>query len=136
MFNTDQGSQFTSEGFTGILARHGVKISMDGKGRYADNIFMERLWRTVKYEEVYLKAYSNGREAKAGLEAYLHFYNTQRPHQALGYRNRPRCSVETRCNQMNSWPPTRALVDLGKTAGPSLNIAPILSDGVHLDIMR
>ena len=68
VFNTDQGSQFTSEGFTGILARHGVKISMDGKGRYADNIFMERLWRTVKYEEVYLKAYSNGREAKAGLD--------------------------------------------------------------------
>ena len=61
-----------------LAQRHGVKISMDGKGRYADNIFMERLWRTVKYEEVYLKAYSNGREAKAGLEAYLHFYNTQR----------------------------------------------------------
>ena len=102
VFNTDQGSQFTSEGFTGILARHGVKISMDGKGRYADNIFMERLWRTVKYEEVYLKAYSNGREAKAGLEAYLHFYNTQRPHRPWVTGHRPRCSVETRCNQMNS----------------------------------
>ena len=75
---------------------------MDGKGRYADNIFMERLWRTVKYEEVYLKAYSNGREAKAGLEAYLHFYNTQRPHQPWVTGHRPRCSVETRCNQMNS----------------------------------
>ena len=59
---------------------------MDGKGRYADNIFVERLWRTVKYEEVYLKAYSNGREAKAGIGAYFHFYNTQRPHQALDYR--------------------------------------------------
>ena len=59
---------------------------MDGKGRYTDNIFVERLWRTVKYEEVYLKAYSNGREAKAGLDAYFHFYNTQRPHQALDYR--------------------------------------------------
>ena len=131
VFNTDQGSQFTSEGFTGILARHGVKISMDGKGRYADNIFMERLWRTVKYEEVYLKAYSNGREAKAGLEAYLHFYNTQRPHQALGYRTPAEVfsgdSVQSdEQSKERRWLPTRALVDLGKTAGPSLNIAPIL----------
>ena len=86
VFNTDQGSQFTSEGFTELLEEHGVSISMDGKGRYTDNIFVERLWRTVKYEEVYLKAYSDGREAKDGLEAYFHFYNTQRPHQALGYR--------------------------------------------------
>ena len=86
MFNTDQGSQFTGEGFTGLLEQHGVRISMDGKGRYADNIFVERLWRTVKYEEVYLKAYSNGWEAKAGLDAYFRFYNTQRPHQALDYR--------------------------------------------------
>ncbi len=133
VFNTDQGSQFTSEGFTGILARHGVKISMDGKGRYADNIFMERLWRTVKYEEVYLKAYSNGREAKAGLEAYLHFYNTQRPHQALGYRTPAEVfsgdSVQSdEQSKERRWLPTRALVDLGKTAGPSLNIAPILSN--------
>ena len=133
VFNTDQGSQFTSEGFTGILARHGVKISMDGKGRYADNIFMERLWRTVKYEEVYLKAYSNGREAKAGLEAYLHFYNTQRPHQALGYRTPAEVfsgdSVQSdEQSKGRRWLPTRALVDLGKTAGPSLNIAPILSN--------
>jgi putative transposase len=86
IFNTDQGSQFTSEAFTGLLERHSVRTSMDGKGRYCDNIFVERLWRTVKYEEVYLKAYSNGREAKAGLDAYFHFYNIQRPHQALGYR--------------------------------------------------
>ena len=86
VFNTDQSSQFTSEAFTGLVERDGVSISMDGKGRYTDNIFVERLWRTVKYEEVYLKAYSNGREAKAGLDAYFHFYNTQRPHQALDYR--------------------------------------------------
>ncbi len=86
VFNTDQGSQFTSEAFTGLVERDGVSISMDGKGRYADNIFLERLCRTVKYEEVYLKAYSGGREAKAGLDAYIHFYNNQRPHQALGYR--------------------------------------------------
>ncbi len=78
VFNTDQGSQFTSEGFTGLLEQNGIKISMDGKGRYADNILLERLWRTVKYEEVYLKAYSNGREAKAELEAYFSFYNNQR----------------------------------------------------------
>ena len=86
VFNTDQGGQFTGEAFTGLLEQHGVKISMDGKGRYSDNIFVERLWRSVKYEEVYLKAYSGGREAQAGIDAYFHFYNTQRPHQALGYR--------------------------------------------------
>ena len=86
VFNTDQGSQFTSEAFTGLVERDGVSISMDGKGRYTDNISVERLWRTVKYEEVCLKAYSNGREAKAGLDAYFRFYNTQRPHQALDYR--------------------------------------------------
>ena len=86
VFNTDQGSQFTSEAFTGLVERDGVRISMDGKGWYTDNIFVERLWRTVEYEEVYQKAYSNGREAKAGLDAYFRFYNTQRPHQALDYR--------------------------------------------------
>jgi len=86
VFNTDQGSQFTSEAFTGCLDRQGVRISMDGKGRYSDDIFVERLWRTVKYENVYLKAYTDGRQAKADLAAYFRFYNTQRPHQALGYR--------------------------------------------------
>ena len=86
IFNTDQGSQFTGEGFTGLLEQHRVRISMDGKGLYTDNILVERLWRTVKYEEVYLKAYSNRREAKSGLDAYFHFYNTERPHQALGYQ--------------------------------------------------
>ncbi len=73
---------------------------MDGKGRYSDNIFVERLWRTVKYEEVYLKAYSNGREANAGLEAYFHFYNTQRPHQALGYRT-PALGVKRRSSAIS-----------------------------------
>ena len=86
VFNTDQGSQFTSEAFTGCLDRQGVRISMDGKGRYSDDIFVERLWRTVKYENVYLKAYTDGRQAKADLAAYFRFYNAQRPHQALGYR--------------------------------------------------
>ncbi len=86
IFNTDQGTQFTSEAFTGLLERHGVKISMDGKGRYSDNLFIERLWRTVKYEEVYLKAYQNGKDARIGIGGYFRFYNAERPHQALGYR--------------------------------------------------
>jgi putative transposase len=86
IFNTDQGSQFTSDAFTGMLLEHGVQVSMDGKGRYTDNIFVERLWRSIKYEEVYLKAYQNGSEARAGIGAYLDFYNQERPHQALGYR--------------------------------------------------
>ena len=86
VFNTDQGSQFTSREFTQILQDHSVKISMDGRGRYQDNILVERLWRTVKYEEVYLKAYANGLEARRGLREYFRFYNHRRPHQALGYR--------------------------------------------------
>ena len=86
VFNTDQGSQFTSPEFTQVLQDRGVRISMDGKGRYQDNIFVERLWRTVKYEEVYLKAYSSVLEARKGLEDYFRFYNGLRPHQALGYR--------------------------------------------------
>jgi putative transposase len=86
VFNTDQGVQFTSEGFTGILESRGITISMDGRGRVFDNIFSERLWRTVKYEEVYLKDYADPREAREGLRAYFRFYNEQRPHQALKYR--------------------------------------------------
>ena len=84
VFNTDQGSQFASREFTQILQDRGVKISMDGRGRYQDNIFVERLWRTVKYEEVYLKAYANGLEARNELREYLRFYNERRPHQAPG----------------------------------------------------
>ena len=86
VFNTDQGSQFTSREFTQILQDHWVRISMDGRGRYQDNIFVERLWRTVKYEEVYLKAYGNATEARRELGEYFRFYNHRRPHQALGYR--------------------------------------------------
>ena len=86
IFNTDQGSQFTGEAFTGLLERRGIKVSMDGKGSYSDNLFIERLWRTVKYEEVYLKAYQDGTDARRGLDSYFRFYNTERPHQALGYR--------------------------------------------------
>jgi putative transposase len=86
IFNTDQGSQFTSDAFTGMLLGQGIQVSMDGKGRYIDNIFVERLWRSIKYEEVYLKAYQNRTEARAGIGSYLDFYNQERPHQALGYQ--------------------------------------------------
>ena len=86
IFNTDQGSQFTSDDFTGTLKRHGIMISMDGKGRCMDNIFVERLWRSLKYEEVYLHAYATVAEAKAGIGAWLEFYNIERQHQSLGYR--------------------------------------------------
>jgi putative transposase len=85
IFNTDQGAQFPSEAFTGLLEEHGIRISMDGKGRYTDNLFIERLWRSLKYEEVYLRAYAGGTEARAGIGRYFGFYNGERPHQALGY---------------------------------------------------
>jgi len=86
IFNTDQGSQFTSAAFTGTLLEAGVRVSMDGRGRWMDNVFIERVWRSLKYEEVYLKGYADGREAKAGIGEYFAFYNEQRLHQALGYR--------------------------------------------------
>ena len=86
IFNSDQGNQFTAHDFLAPLLARGVRISMDGRGRCFDNIFTERLWRSVKYEEVYLKAYDDGREAHEGLRAYFNFYNNKRPHQALGYR--------------------------------------------------
>lgn len=87
IFNTDQGAQFTSKEFTGILHDHGVRISMDGKGRAMDNIFIERLWRTVKYEEVYLKEYDSVAELKKSLKTYFHFYNYERPHKSLGRKS-------------------------------------------------
>jgi putative transposase len=86
IFNTDQGSQFTCGEWIGQLTDHGVAISMDGRGRAFDNIFTERLWRSVKYEEVYLKDYGDVDEVRRGLSGYLGFYNTARPHQALSYR--------------------------------------------------
>ena len=126
VFNTDQGSQFTSLEFTQVLQEHGVKISMDGKGRYQDNIFVERLWRTVKYEEVHLKAYADAREAGRELEDYFRFYNHLRPHQALGYRTpgevfheeqgvREEESEERRCS-----PGTGALL----AGAPRLSLSP------------
>ena len=138
IFNTGQGSQFTSREFTSreftqVVQDHGVRISMDGKGRYADNIFVERLWRTVKYEEVYLKAYADAKEARRELGAYFRFYNDQRPHQALGYRtpaevyhqamNVPgEAPEERRCS------PEPARVSLAGAAGLSLNSTSILSN--------
>lgn len=86
IFNTDQGCQFTSEVFTGVLQAHGIAISMDGRGRALDNIFVERLWRSVKHEDVYLKGYATLPELLLGLAQYFVFYNTQRMHQSLGYR--------------------------------------------------
>jgi len=86
IFNTDQGSQFTARAFTGRLEEAGVAVSMDGRGRALDDVFVERLWRSLKYEEVYLKAYQTVREMEAGLSGWFTFYNHERPHQGLGYR--------------------------------------------------
>lgn len=85
IFNTDQGSQFTSEDWTAPLKAAGVAISMDGKGRWIDNVFIERLWRSVKYEDIYLRGYENGREVQAGLTRYFDFYNRRRIHQTHDY---------------------------------------------------
>ena len=86
IFNTDQGSQFTSMAFTGLLAQAGIQISMDGRGRWMDNVFIERLWRSLKHEDIYLKGYGDGREAKEGIAEWINFYNNTRLHQAHGYR--------------------------------------------------
>ena len=133
VFNTDQGSQFTSQEFTQVLQDRGVKISMDGKGRYADNIFVERLWRTVKYEEVYLKAYASAGEARRELGAYFRFYNDQRPHQALEYRTPGEVFSEgwapkNEESTAGRWSPEADVVSYAGAAGPSLNSTLILSN--------
>ena len=130
VFNTDQGSQFTSEAFSGLLLERGIKVSMDGKGRYLDNIFVERLWRSVKYEEVYLKAYRDGSEARRGIDAYLDFYNRERPHQSLGYRTPAQVFASGRLpkclpDQSSALSSCEATSD--SKAGVSLNLAPALS---------
>jgi putative transposase len=122
VFNTDQGSQFTGEAFTKLLEGHDIRISMDGKGSYNDNLFIERLWRTVKYEEVYLKAYEDGREARLSLARYFRFYNTGRPHQALGYRTPGEVYAVT-LESING-----GMLQSPSAAGFNLNIAPILSN--------
>jgi len=138
VFNTDQGSQFTSELFTGMLLERGVQVSMDGKGRCRDNIFVERLWRSVKYEEVYLKAYQNVSEARAGIGAYMAFYNDERPHQALGYRTPMEVFEQGRVSVKTSGPeeqeggrlankPVVSLPEVGRPrrrVGPALILAP------------
>jgi len=128
VFNTDQGAQFTSEAFTGLLEQHGVRISMDGKGSYNDNLFIERLWRTVKYEEVYLKAYQDGREARGSLGQYFHFYNNERPHQALGYKTPAEVFVSTPIEDTNVDMVESLTPCLSATAGRHLNTAPTLSN--------
>jgi putative transposase len=99
IFNTDQGSQFTGEAFTGVLTRNGIAISMDGKGAWRDNVFVERLWRSVKHEEVYLRAYDTVAEARASIGRYLSFYNTRRPHSSLD-RQTPDQAYFTRLPQI------------------------------------
>jgi len=86
IFNSDQGSQFTAEAFIQVLKKNQIQISMDGKGRYVDNIFVERFWRSLKYEEVYPREYENGEEAYNGISEYIDFYNKKRMHQGLEYR--------------------------------------------------
>jgi putative transposase len=127
IFNTDQGAQFTSETFTGILKQHGVRISMDGKGSYNDNLFIERLWRSVKYEEVYLKAYQDGREARIGLGNYFRFYNTERPHQALGYRTPAEVLNSTMVESTNEGMVESLTLDPLRIAVPNLKLVPVLS---------
>ena len=112
VFNTDQGSQFTSLEFTQVLQERGVKISMDGKGRNQDNIFVERLWRTVMYEEVYLKAYASVLGAQKGLEDYFRFYNGLRPRATVP---QPRCSMES----------------LGLWKGSLGSLGSLMEEGVH-----
>jgi len=84
IFNTDQGSQFTSAAFTKVLRDHGIRISMDGRGRWLDNVFIERLWRSLKYESIYLHAYETGSQAREGIGRWIAFYNNARPHSSLG----------------------------------------------------
>ncbi len=127
IFNTDQGSQFSSEAFIGLLEQHGVKISMDGKGSYNDNLFIERLWRTVKYEEVYLKAYQDGREARIGLGNYFRFYNTERPHQTHGYRTPAEVYTSTLVESASRGVVKSLILDPMRIAEPNLNIASTLS---------
>jgi putative transposase len=128
VFSTDQGSQFTGKAFTGLLEKHGIKISMDGKGSYRDNLFIERLWRTVKYEEVYLKAYQDGKEARSSIRSYFRFYNFERPHQALGYRTPAEVFNVSTKEELNPEGMVESLAPAPlRIAETNLNIASILS---------
>jgi len=127
IFNTDQGSQFTGEAFTRLLKQHGIRISMDGKGSYNDNLFIERLWRSVKYEEVYLKAYQDGREARISLGNYFRFYNVERPHQTHGYRTPAEVYTIIQVEDTDGGMVKSLTPDPLRIAEPDLNIALILS---------
>jgi putative transposase len=123
IFNTDQGSQFTSQDFTGVLLKAGVAISMDGKGSWRDNVFVERLWRSIKYEEVYLKAYDSVSEARISLGRYLTFYNGRRPHSSLdrqtpdqAYLNRLPQAAAACTRQDSTYHPQAAVQTSGATS--------------------
>src|SRR3954453_4629452 len=127
IFNTDQGSQFTSTDFTGVLKAHAIKISMDGKGRCMDNIFVERLWRSLNHESVYLHGYASVAEARAGIGAWLHFYNEERLHQAHGYRT-PRQIYEEQCRWTGSAAPNGSASPASRArsgTGERLTFAPM-----------
>ena len=133
VFNTNQGSRFTGQEFTQVLQQRGVKIGKDGKGRYADSIFLERLWRAVNYEEVYLIAYAYAGEARRELGAYFRFYNDQRPYQALGYRTPGEVfqgimNATGEESQARESSPEPVLASLAATAGLSLNSPSTLSN--------
>jgi putative transposase len=102
IFNTDQGVQFTTADFRSALEGRGVRISMDGRGRYLDNIFIERLWRSLKYEEVFIKGYGSVAEARLGIGGWLRFYNVERPHQALGYRTPGEVFARAACEHVDN----------------------------------
>jgi putative transposase len=127
IFNSDQGSQFASREFTGILEKHNIRISMDGKGSYMDNLFIERLWRTVKYEEVYLKAYHDGREARENIGDYFRFYNEDRPHQSFGYLTPAEVFTNPIENKGSELVESVAS-SIVRAAGTDLKLVPILSD--------
>ncbi len=119
IFNTDQGSQFTSAAFTGLLQDNGIAISMDGRGSWRDNVFVERLWRSVKYEEVYLRAYDSVAEARASIGRYLSFYNAKRRIRALtpGRRTKP---TSTTCRSGRQHDPTGDARNFAAVVGSSL----------------
>ena len=133
IFNTDRGAQFTGEAFIGLLTHQGVRVSMDGKGRYSDNLFIERLWRTVKYEEVYMKAYQDGKEARVGIGDYFRFYNLERPHQALSYLTPAEVFITSPVEAPDSGMVQSLISDISsivslRIAGPSLNVGSMLSN--------
>jgi putative transposase len=122
IWNSDQGAHFTSPQYLGRLEERGIQISRDGKGRALDNIFTERLWRTVKYEEVYLPSYATPREARQSLARYFAFYNHERPHQALGYRTPAALYLGTRAEATAGYD-SRTGEELGFCVSPTLSVS-------------